>query len=123
VSVAAKLRHERGVFLRIGKAIDVERSDVFVGSVERETEDAFEMRIGGGCGAANLTDVEAGANVLEQIGDDLAPQFTSVNVSIGSIARRLYRSRCRPRTDGIENPSALRGYLPFFTGSGVGVLV
>ena len=71
MSVSAKLRRERGVFLRVGEAIDVERSDVFVGGVERVTEDAFEMRIGGGCGAANLTDVEAGADVLKQIGDDL----------------------------------------------------
>ena len=69
------------MFFGIGEAIGVEGSDVFVGRVERETEDAFEMRIGGGGGAANLTDVEAGADVLEQLVEDLFPL--------------LHRQRCR----------------------------
>lgn len=93
VAVALELRHEGGVVSGIGESIDVEGLDVFDGRLERETEDAFEMRIGGGCRAANLTDVKAGADVLEQLLEDL------------------------------RHPSSPGGYLLFFTGSGVGVLV
>jgi hypothetical protein len=61
VSVAFELRQKRAVFFGIGEAIELERPDFCVWGVEGESEDAFEMRVGGAGATANLTNVEAGA--------------------------------------------------------------
>jgi hypothetical protein len=57
VPVASQLRQKCGLFFGVSEAIKVEGADVFVWGVEGETEDAFEMGIGGCRVAANLPDV------------------------------------------------------------------
>jgi hypothetical protein len=77
-----ELRDEGRPIVRVCKTLGIERPDVMNVRVGKKTEDGFQMRIGGGSGAANFTDVDAGVKVFEKILKDYLPFFAGNGVGV-----------------------------------------